>query len=613
MQDQQTTLRTFQRQAVRLTQQLQTFVNRSRNLSRARFWTFLIGIAATIAAFNWLGATIGWLVAIAAFGMFIILVAMHRGINTGITRRRLWLRIKQTQIARIQLDWGRIPAPAQLQPNPKHPFESDLDLVGERSLHHLINTATSVEGSNRLHEWFTNTQPEQQVILERQQLVRELGKLPIFRAKLILYSAITRGSIGKQWDGKALMEWLQSGQHNASLRTPLLILAWLSAANITLIILYNTGIIPPLWAITMIAYVAISILHITRIGSLFGEAMNLSEQLRSLKTIFRYLETYHYGRYPRLQALCQPFLQADEKPSTHLRRITRLTSAASLQGTQILWLFVNLIVPWDIFFAYQLDRAKAGLLRVLPMWLDVWFELETLSSLANFADLNRDYVFPELVATPKQDSVVLQGNGLGHPLLAAEQKVTNDFAIQKLGDVIIITGSNMAGKSSFLRTLGVNICLANAGSVVNASRMELPVFRLFTCIKVSDSVTDGISYFYAEVKRLKALLLELEKADKRPLFFLIDEIFRGTNNRERLIGSRAYVRALTAKNGMGVVSTHDLELVTLAESISQISNYHFEESIQDGRMVFDYLLRPGPSPTTNALKIMALEGLPLDD
>ena len=175
----------------------------------------------------------------------------------------------------------------------------------------------------------------------------------------------------------------------------------------------------------------------------------------------------------------------------------------------------------------------------------------------------------------------------------------------------MLTGSNMSGKSTFLRTLGVNLCLAFAGSPVNAACLRTVPFRLFTCINVSDSVTDGMSYFYAEVRRLKALLQALQEEHPYPLFLLIDEIFRGTNNRERLIGSRAYVQALTGDNGVGMISTHDLELVSLVNEVAGIRHCHFREEVQDGRMVFDYQLRPGPCPTTNALKIMQLEGLPV--
>ena len=187
----------------------------------------------------------------------------------------------------------------------------------------------------------------------------------------------------------------------------------------------------------------------------------------------------------------------------------------------------------------------------------------------------------------------------------------NDFTLTHLGEIALITGSNMSGKSTFLRTLGVNLCLAYAGAPVHATALQTVLLRLFTCIKVSDSVTDGISYFYAEVRRLKALLQALDAAEPVPLCFLIDEIFRGTNNRERLIGSRAYISALTRGHGVGVISTHDLELVTLPDTVPNIHNYHFREEVHAGRMVFDYQLRLGPCPTTNALRIMQMEGLPV--
>jgi DNA mismatch repair ATPase MutS len=200
---------------------------------------------------------------------------------------------------------------------------------------------------------------------------------------------------------------------------------------------------------------------------------------------------------------------------------------------------------------------------------------------------------------------------VGHPLIPDHEKVCNDLALTHLGEIAIITGSNMAGKSTFLRTVGLNLALAYAGGPVNAISLQTMLFRLFTCIQVSDSVTDGVSYFYAEVKRLKALLSALQENHPLPLFFFIDEIFRGTNNRERLIGSRAYVRALVGQHGVGLISTHDLELAKLADQVAEIENYHFRDDFKEGQMVFDYTLHPGPCPTTNALKIMQMAGLPV--
>jgi DNA mismatch repair ATPase MutS len=269
------------------------------------------------------------------------------------------------------------------------------------------------------------------------------------------------------------------------------------------------------------------------------------------------------------------------------------------------------IVPWDAYLTYRMNQTKAHLAKHAGAWMDTWFELEALSSLATFAHLNPSYTFPEFLAGEGRQPAVFRARDLGHPLLLDSEKVCNDFAIPELGWVAIITGSNMAGKSVFLKTVGVNLAMAYAGGAANAQELETVLFRLFSSMAISDSVTDGISYFYAEVKRLKALLSALEQPHTLPLLFFIDEIFRGTNNRERLIGSRAYVRALTAKNGTGLISTHDLELATLADEGHQLANYHFRDHVEGDRMVFDYTLRSGPSPTTNALKIMQLEGLPV--
>ncbi|HRW08991.1 MAG TPA: MutS family DNA mismatch repair protein, partial [Caldilineaceae bacterium] len=314
-----------------------------------------------------------------------------------------------------------------------------------------------------------------------------------------------------------------------------------------------------------------------------------------------------------LQALCAPFTDTAVHPSEHVRRIARIAAATGVQGNPLLALLLNLLVPWGLYFAWQLAKEKAELRELLPTWLDCWTELEALSSLATFGVLNPQATFPALTNAGTQHSDPLFAvTALGHPLLPRAEVVRNDFAVAALGNVVILTGSNMSGKSTFLKALALNLCLAFTGGPVDAAHLVTPRLRLFTCIKVSDSVTDGISYFYAEVRRLKALLDALQQEDDLPLFYVVDEIFRGTNNRERLEGSRAYIRALAAQAGLGLVATHDLELVRLADEIPTIANYHFRDDIVDGRMHFDYQLRPGPSPTTNALKIMRHAGLPVE-
>ena len=253
------------------------------------------------------------------------------------------------------------------------------------------------------------------------------------------------------------------------------------------------------------------------------------------------------------------------------------------------------------------SRLRVG--ESLPAWLQTWYELEALISLANFAALNPDCTYP--IIDPAAQPV-FEAESLGHPLIPPGQRVYNDFSIPDLGQVTIITGSNMAGKSTFIKTVGINLRLAYAGGPVIASSLRTLPFRLHTCLRISNSIADGFSYFYAEVRCLKSLLEELEAESPFPLLYVIDEIFRGTNNRERLIGSRAYVRSVAGACGVGLIATHDLELAGLAANTPQVVNFHFRDQVQDGKLTFDYKIQPGPSPTTNALKIMELEGLPVE-
>jgi hypothetical protein len=607
----QARLLALKRQAEHLAQRVTRLNVTSDRYSSIRLTVFLAGALASFVSPFLVGPWLFVVALIVTVLTFSVVVNLHRRVNAAITRYSLWRKIKLGQVARMELDWEHIPAALAGSPDSDHPFEIDLDLTGARSVHQLIDTAVSREGSERLRDWLLEPNPEH--IQARQGLVRELAALPIFRDKLALKARLAARDTDARLEGGRLLSWIAHYTLPDSLRSSLIVLSGLAVINIVLFILNSLGLIPPLWGISMIVYAGIFMIRTRELGdSLFENALALQEVLGRLRAIFEYLEHYPYGDHAHLKALCAPFLDRANRPSVYLRRISRVVPAASIRGNPFLWLIIHAVVPWDVYFAYLLSRYKTELAERLPGWLDAWYELEALNSLASFAYLNPNYTFPVVAAEPAESPVVFRGQALGHPLIPADRKVCNDFALDSIGRVVIITGSNMAGKSSFLRTLGVNLCLAYAGGPVNAECLEIPLYRLFTCIKVSDSVTDGFSYFYAEVRRLKALLSALENEHPYPLFFLIDEIFRGTNNRERLIGSRAYVRALAGKHGVGVISTHDLELIKLADELPQVSNAHFREEVINERMVFDYKLRPGPSPTTNALKIMYMAGLPVD-
>lgn len=593
----------------------------SDRLSSLRLLFALIGFGgAVVSFFATQSLALTGIVFLVGIVGFIAAVIAHGRVERALNAFRALREIKLTHLARMRLDWAAIPAPPPHTPDPEHPYEVDLDLSGPRSLHHLIDTAISEEGSAQLRAWLTAPTPDLAVIQARQRLVRELAPLTAYRDKLAVRYR-TAGGRGR-WEAGRLLGWLERHQANNAVgkwvARGLMVLIPLAGLNAGFFIYLNTATLPELgrWVIPfgllVTLYLGIFLTLRSQIGDVFEDAMALGDILRRLEAIGGHLEGHRYQEGSALAALTRPFTAPESAPSRLLRRITTIVSMAGIARNPFLWLLINLALPLDLIAAWALNRAGVLLSERLPAWLAALAELEALSSLANFANLNPAYAFPTITNGPTH----LEASDLGHPLIPEEGKVRNPITLDRVGQIVLITGSNMAGKSSFLRTLGLNMALAYAGSVVDAESLRLSRFRLFTCIKISDSLADGFSYFYAEVRRLRALLDALEAAkavDSLPVFYLIDEIFRGTNNRERLIGSRAYVRALAAQAGLGAVSTHDLELVKLGEEIPLLQNKHFRESVAEGRMVFDYLLREGPCPTTNALRIMALAGLPTDE
>jgi len=553
-------------------------------------------------------ASLAWVVAGTFTVIFTIIAYLHDRVIKSIKRHRTYATIKRDHIARIHRDWASIPAPTDTVIDAGHPFASDLDLAGPRSLHHLTDTAVTREGSELLLDWLTDTVPDINRTLNRQRLVKELTPLAAFRDRLVLLNRGVAAVAPDRWSGDVLIKWLE--QHTDTARMlPLLVLLFtlniLTVSLLTSLFLFD---IPSWWLAPFMAYVTIYLLNYRLYAHLFEEAEHLYDRLMRLRPILLFLERFHFVGRESLSTLCEVFQRPGRRPSTYVRRVTRLAAAASTQKSDILTLLLNVVMPWDLLFTYLLSRYKHRLSGTLPGWLEALKELEAAGSLSTLAYLNDRMTFPLL---DEAGGSHLVSKGLGHPLLAETVKIRNDFQIRDTGCMALITGSNMSGKSTFLRTLGMNLSLAFAGGPVDATEFETSGFRLYTCINVSDSVNDGISYFYAEVKRLKALLDEAREQSDTPLFYLIDEIFRGTNNRERFEGSRALLHSLINEYATGVVSTHDLELVHLEEETDRVKNYHFRETVMGGRMEFDYRLREGASPTTNALKIMALEGLPV--
>ena len=583
----------------------------SSAFTRWRLSLFIVGAICTVALYKmgWYQAGNGALTAFV--GLFLIVAGYHNRLESRLHRLRLWKQIKLVHLARLRLDWNHIPARPSSAPE-HHPYAKDLDLVGPHSLLHLLDTTVSSHGQTRLVSWLLEQPPGPDQWLMRRRLVQEFIPRSLFRDRLRLEAQL----IGEQEiNGQRLEAVLHHAIGFPHLTTVLAIQTLLATATIGLGLGALLNWLPNYWMWSFGAY-ALLYLQTDQGEELLEHAVGVHFELEKLGAVLGFVERHARHSHAALAALWAPLLAPGVNPPQLVRQAARTLHAISVKAHPVIHLIVNAFCPWDLWFTYRLQRIQAQVAAHLPTWMDRLAEVEATAALATFAALHPSYRWPDPLTTdPRRNGTQarLSAKGLAHPLIPETQRVPNDLALETLGTVLLLTGSNMSGKSTFLRTLGINLCLAQAGAPVCASLFEWTWVRLVCCIRVDDSLEAGLSFFYAEVKRLKMLLDATTDRSKPPVLFLIDEIFKGTNNRERLIGSRSFITALAKSHGFGLVTTHDLELTDLENSVPGLTNAHFQETVAAGALQFDYKLRPGPCPTTNALRIMELEGLPVSE
>ncbi|MEM6338012.1 MAG: hypothetical protein AAF752_15680, partial [Bacteroidota bacterium] len=461
----------------------------SRRIAAVRFWVAVAGAVGVFLAYRAGGWPMAGWVALGVLIPFAIIARRHRFVDEARDRMLRWQQIKRTHRARLERTWTALPEPQVPSAEPAHPFGADLRLFGPASLHRLLDTAATLQGSRRLQDWLLAETPDLEVISRRQQIVAELKRRGLFRDRVTLLGSPE----GKPFDASALTAWLSERPPAQPLGGWIIALAVLGLVNLGLLVAGS-----PLFTYGLIVYFVLTMRHFKRISAGFFEALDLEKALERISAVAGYLERFGYAEAPALAALCAPFREASERPSAHLRRVRRLTSALALKQNPVVAVLLNLFFPWELYFTRRLDLVRDGLAERMPQWLSVWYDLEALSSLATYAALHPWTVQPEFASG---DEPAFRAESVGHPLLPASESVRNTFELEHVGDAALITGSNMSGKSTFLRALGLNLCLAQAGSYVDAHVLRTRPVRVFTSLNVSDSVTDGLSFFYAEVRR----------------------------------------------------------------------------------------------------------------
>jgi hypothetical protein len=499
----------------------------------------------------------------------------------------------------------------------------DLDLLGHASLQHLLNTPATPIGLATLRDWLLAPAPAG-VARARQPAVAELAPLNDFRDQLALRGRLMGTA---QLDYERFLGWAE-GRAWLPQRAWLLWLArLLPLVTLGLALAQNVGLVAaPLWLLPIAVGVVLTQTACRGADAIIEEIAARQGVFATYADIFRLIGTQPFAT-PALRWLQAELAAGELRADQQMRRLGRLMALADLRE----WMFfypIQIATLWNVHVLWLLERWQREAGGAARGWLAILGELEALAALATLAHDNPGWVFPELrdlaaregddgAAPAGRPDATITARGLAHPLLPPDVRVGNDVTIGPPGSFLLVTGSNMSGKSTLLRASGVNVTLAQAGGPICAGEMRLPPVVLATSMRVQDSLERGVSYFMAELQRLKEVVDTAERASacgERTPLFLLDEILHGTNTAERQIAARRIILHLLARGATGAVSTHDLTLADAPDLAARSRTVHFSEQFERGpdglTMRFDYRLRPGIAESTNALQLMEMIGLP---
>lgn len=559
----------------------------------------VLAAAVAIAGFWWLrsGAKGAAMLAGVLLLAFIGSLVWHR--RVGAIRADLMARvtIRAEAIARLNRDWRNLPDPVVADIPSDHPYARDLDLVGHGSLLHLIDTTQTPAGRSSLLGWLSARSTDGEIVA-RQRAARGLAEAADWREDL----AAAGMRAGRQAaEATELLNWLESAARQRLGFRHLLAMA-LAAGTIVTIALYALGVASFAWISPFV--LANAVLTFAAPGA--GELATINSNQRTLSQYRAVLPIAEAipGDAPEAVRLRAALKTGHGSASRQLQALDRALALVIPAGT-ILWFPLQVAVNWDVLVDARLRRLATSIGPHLRRWIAVVGEIEALAAFGNAAALNPDWSWPTVSA----DVDALRAIALGHPLIPVIRRVPNDITVGPPGTVLIVTGSNMAGKSTLLRAVGLNAVLAQAGGPVCAGSLIVPNYPVWSSVRIQDSLEQGISLYMAELLRLKQVV---DAARREPILFLLDEILHGTNTTERRIAARSVIRQLIDARSIGAVSTHDLELVD-AQLADAAVCVHLVDQIIDGpagpEMVFDYTVRPGLAPSSNALKLLELVGL----
>lgn len=531
---------------------------------------------------------------------FIVLMVIHRKMYDSKKRNVILASINEDGLKRIDGRFADFPDDGSEYLDEKHNFSQDLDVFGKKSLFQYINTTVTKGGREKLSKVLkmdAGNNISKENILKNQQSVKELADKITFRQNVI-----TEGKVRKKKDFKLddLLSWAENEQKSFPIFK--IAIAFICIAVTFLIIfLITIGKLSLSFIILdlLIDYVIVKWLTLSMKED-FKILEPSSSSVTDYAEIISLIEKEEFKSI-HLKSLKEKLLNSESDTEKELKKFSSVLSWLEDSSYNAYYFLLNTIFFSDVFVAFNLYswRKKNG--KYIRKWIDVISEIDMLSSISNIAFENKDFVYPEIL-----DKNEVSGTSIGHPLIKKEC-VKNNFSLKGTDKTALITGSNMSGKSTFLRTIGLNMLLCYIGSPVCAESFSCGIMNMYTCMRTKDNLEESISSFYAEILRIKQII-EACRRGKR-IFFILDEIFKGTNSKDRHIGASYLIRQLIKEGASGLVSTHDLELCDMENESVGVVNYNFREYYQNDKIKFDYKLRKGKSTTSNAIYLMKIAGI----
>jgi hypothetical protein len=529
-------------------------------------------------------------------GCFLVAALIHNRVLQRRDEAARSVRYFERGLDRLDRKWAGVGSDGLAWLPERHLYASDLDLFGRGNLFQWLNQARTRMGEKALAEWLLHPAAAQE-IQSREKAVRELANDLALRERMYLVSEAVAASVHPE----PLRRWAEAAPEMPPQQWRWLVAGWNAALALGLAAGYVTGF----WSVALLVVAGMAAFGLwlrPRVLHALHAAEAAAAELEVFAAALAVFEDRTF-QSPKLQALTTALRADGAAPSARVRRLAKLAVwITSRDHPAMRVLGPLMMLGTHLAFAADAWRAENG--PLVGRWLSAMGEMEALLSLSAFAFENPELVWPEWTASPEPH---LDGTDLRHPLLDPARAVANSLALSLADPFVLVSGSNMSGKSTFLRTLGLAVVMAHAGAPVAATRLRLSRLVVGASISTHDSLQEGASRFFAEISRLRDILALAESGE--PVLFLLDELLSGTNSRDRRMGAEGVLRGLRERGAIGLVTTHDLALA----EVSQSRQVHFADSLRDGKIHFDYRMKPGVVPGSNALALMHALGLPVGE